>query len=337
MDKHEFENLDSDSRSGSIVHYIIIALLVLTILILLGVFFFSPESIIGTRSKTGLDADTQQTSQLEGGGPTPGGGISSSSGQVDPSKDMATSLPSGTTGSDVDPSDPPQSAKADRTDAGQTGPATASDPSALPCDPLADNVEDFFNTLDTRDYIKDFQLETPSSTYFPALIQKLIDNPPVVSGETDDLFTILQNTAHFFRIIGKKNILALKGILDRERDTFEQILADFYMLTLEPECLQQRFDLVVDDEPLYAYAGFFLNTMGGRLYLFRRDSMSRMVVSYYAILIIEQANREGRNKYGIEITDAIDNLIIEIESSRIKLKMRDLYLDTLYDLKVKYQ
>jgi hypothetical protein len=169
------------------------------------------------------------------------------------------------------------------------------------------------------------------------MIQKLIDNPPIVSGETDDLFTILQNTAHFFRILGKKNILLLKGILDRERDTFEQVLADFYLLTEQPDCLQERFNLRIGQQEMYSYAGFFLNTMGGRLYLFRRDSMSRMVVSYYAILIVEQANREGRNTYGIEIKDAIDNLIIEIESSRIKLKMRYEYLDTLYDLKVKYQ
>ena len=77
--------------------------------------------------------------------------------------------------------------------------------------------------------------------------------------------------------------------------------------------------------------------MGGRLYLFRRDSMSRMVVSYYAILLIEKANQEGKNKHGVDIRDSIENLIIEIESSRIDLQMRDVYLETLYDLMVKYQ
>ncbi|MCB2214659.1 MAG: hypothetical protein KQH59_01200 [Desulfobulbaceae bacterium] len=205
------------------------------------------------------------------------------------------------------------------------------------CARLADPVENFFDTLDTRPYLHAFQLDERSSSYFPQLIQKLVDNPPVVTGETDDLFTILQNTAHFFRIIGKKNILVLKGILDRERDTFEQVLADFYQLTDYPDCLQQRFDLEIGDEPLYQYAGFFLNTMGGRLYLFRRDSMSRMVVVYYAILTIDQANREGRNKYGIDVGPAIDRLINEIESSNIDLRLRDRYLETLYGLEGKYQ
>ncbi|MBE0582983.1 MAG: hypothetical protein IH612_04395, partial [Desulfofustis sp.] len=171
-------------------------------------------------------------------------------------------------------------------------PPGAEPQAAQRCRQLADPVEKFFDTLDTRPYLQTFRIEEKSSVYFPQLIQKLVNNPPVVTGETDDLFTILQNTAHFFRIIGKHNIIVLKGILDRERDTFEEVLANFYELTRYPDCLRQRFDLDIGNDPLYQYAGFFLNTMGGRLYLFRRDSMSRMVVNYYAILIIDQANRE---------------------------------------------
>lgn len=205
------------------------------------------------------------------------------------------------------------------------------------CDEKADTVDTFFQNLDNRDYIQAFNLGEKSNIYFPALIQRLVDNPPIVTGETNDLFTILQNTAHFFRIIGKKNILILKGILDREKATFEQTLADFYDLTHQPGCLEARFSLMVPPDALYLYSGFFLNTMGGRLYLFRRDSMSRMVVNFYAIKIIENSNRLGRNQYGIEIKSSIDSLIEEIESSKIDLKMRDYYLDTLYDLKEKYQ
>jgi hypothetical protein len=205
------------------------------------------------------------------------------------------------------------------------------------CQDNADTVASFFQLLDTREYIQAFDLGGKSDVYFPSLIQRLADNPPIVTGETNDLFTILQNTAHFFRIIGKKNILVLKGILDREKATFEQTLADFYELTRQSGCLQERFNLNLPVDSLYLYSGFFLNTMGGRLYLFRRDSMSRMVVNFYAIVTVENANRQGRNQYGIEIKSSIDSLIEEIESSKIDLKMREYYLDTLYDLKEKYQ
>jgi len=328
MENHQLEQLDKPGGSGSVVPYIIIALLILVIMILLFVFFLGPDSIIGLRSSNG--PDSQSSTAITDSSRPADNGSSETSGSIE--------LPS-------DPSVSPDNQTRDALSQTATGDQTlvpGSDQNIggdedSTCSGLADNIESFFNTLDTREYIKEFKLDSPSAVYFPKLIQKLVDNPPIVSGETDDLFTILQNTAHFFRIIGKKNILVLKGILDREQGTFEQTLADFYELTGEPDCLQKRFNLTIGHDPLYAYAGFFLNTMGGRLYLFRRDSMSRMVVNFYAILIIEQANRESRNKYGIVIKDAIDNLIIEIESSRIKLQMRDFYLDTLYDLKVKYQ
>ena len=335
MENHGSDQLDKPGGSRSIVPYIIIALLTIVILILLLVLFLSPDSITGLRNTIGLSPDSQQSTTIADSPGTSANGGTSSPGtlelnQTEPSAtadrfDSAEQAASGQPGKD------------DGTGIREVPPFGTGDDQDLSCSKLADNVESFFNTLDSREYIKVFQLESPSLVYFPRLIQKVVDNPPIVSGETDDLFTILQNTAHFFRIIGKKNILVLKGILDRERATFEQTLFDFYRLTEEPECLKARFNLDIGQDPLYAYAGFFLNTMGGRLYLFRRDSMSRMVVIFYSTLIIEQANREGRNKDGIAIKDAIDNLIIEIESSRIDLRMRDFYLDTLYDLKVKYQ
>jgi len=198
-------------------------------------------------------------------------------------------------------------------------------------------IKDFYKHLDTREYMKSYGLTKGSEEHFTELIQKLLDNPPVVSGETDDLFTILQNTAHFFRVIGKDNIMILKGILDREKDQFESVLYHFYSIFHTPSCPENSFNLRVSETSLYDYAGFFLNTMGGRLYLFRRDSMSRMVVSYYAILLIDQANKEARNKHGIEIITAIDQLIIEMEATSNQLKFEQLYLDNLYKLKELYQ
>ena len=333
MENHGLEQLDKPGGSGSIVPYIVIALLTIVILILLLVFFLSPDSITGLRNTFGLSSDTQQSTEVvDSPGSTDRDQPSSGTPELSQAESTRIDDGSGSTGQAT--SGLPGESDTDVQPVSPFGDDSNQD---LSCNELADNVDAFFDTLDSRQYIRDFKLESPSSVYFPELIQKLVDNPPIVSGETDDLFTILQNTAHFFRIIGKKNILVLKGILDRERATFEQTLFDFYSLTKQPECLNTRFNLEIGQDPLYSYAGFFLNTMGGRLYLFRRDSMSRMVVNFYSILIIEQANREGRNKYGIAIKDAIDNLIIEIESSRIKLQMRDFYLDTLYDLKVKYQ
>jgi len=203
-------------------------------------------------------------------------------------------------------------------------------------DNLIQTLNDFYEHLDQQSYMKDFNLKEPSRIHFSNLLQKLIDTPPVVANETDDLYTLLKNTAHFFRILGKENILILKGILDREKASFENILKTFYRLTAYPEASAQEYSLILPKNALYDYAGFFLNTMGGRLYLFRRDSISRMAVSYYSILLIDNANDEGYNRYGVDIRPTIDSLIDEIEGTGNRLLLREEYLDTLYDLKEKY-
>ena len=158
----------------------------------------------------------------------------------------------------------------------------------------------------------------------------------MVTNETNDLFTILKNTAHFFRIIGKENIIILKGILDREKASFEDVLKTFYALTDYPEALENEYEFTLSHDVLYDYAGFFLNTMGGRLYLFRRDSASRMTVSFYAIQIVDQAIRDGNNRHGIDLLPAIDFLIDEMESTGKRLLLKEDYLDTLYNLKEMY-
>ncbi|WP_457575550.1 hypothetical protein [Desulfomarina sp.] len=194
----------------------------------------------------------------------------------------------------------------------------------------------FYDHLDQQQYMKDFHLSEPSKIHFSKLLQKLFDTPPVVTNETDDLFTILKNTAHFFRILGKKNILILKGILDREKPSFEEIIKTFYELTSYPDALQKEYGIIFTDKELYDYASFFQSTMGGRLYLFRRDSASRMAISFYAVLIIDRANSEGYNRHGIDLRPAIDSLIEEMENTGKNLRYREEYLDKLYDLKEKY-
>lgn len=209
---------------------------------------------------------------------------------------------------------------------------------SLPNSPasLAEELDRFFLYLDKQPYMAEFHLPEKSKNHFTKILQKLLDQPPAITRETDDYFTLLKNTAHFFRIIGKDNTLALKGILDRERDSLERILGIFYKLTDHPDVLKQRFSLAVAQEPLYDYACFFLNTIGGRLYLFRRDAKSRIVVSYYAIRIIDHANHKGYNRLGIDLRPFIDTLIDEVEQSGSKLSFKEKYLDTLYDLKETY-
>lgn len=203
-------------------------------------------------------------------------------------------------------------------------------------DELIKQINDFYAHLDKQSYMKLYKIDTSSKVHFSSLLQKLVDNPPVVTRETDDLFTLLKNTAHFFRVLGKDNILMLKGILDREKKSFENILKSFYSLTKYPNTLKNEYSLTISVESLYDYAGFFLNTMGGRLYLFRRDSTSRMTVSFYAILVIDSVKDAENDRHGLDLIQPIDSLIDEIENAGNRLRLKEDYLDILYDLKEKY-
>lgn len=204
------------------------------------------------------------------------------------------------------------------------------------CDQLSEKLLPFFKHLDSEPYIKEFKLGQPSLQYFNELTTKLLANPPVVTRESDDLYTILTNMAHFFRIIGHRNILLMKGILDRERDKIEDVAAELYEWTIVGRCTGDTFQMNVPLDQVYEYAGFFLNTMGGRSYLFRRDSRSRLLVNYYAILIVDRANKENMNRHGLDIREIIPRLIQEIEATNQLIYKED-YIDKLLDLQEKYQ
>lgn len=200
-----------------------------------------------------------------------------------------------------------------------------------------DKIKAFYQYLDQQKYIQDRHLDAPSHIYFTRLIQKLLDAPPVVTRETDELATILKNSTHLFRILGKDNILLGKEILNHEKDRTEELMANYFLLTEHPEAFDQDLSLKIPENTLYQYACFFLNTMGGKLYLSRRDALTRMVVTYYAILIVNEANTQAKNSYGVQLQPAIDLLTTEIEEGGNHLYYKEAYLDTLYDLKEKYQ
>lgn len=207
---------------------------------------------------------------------------------------------------------------------------------AATCGQLENNLHGFFSHLDGQDYIQEFGLKEKSEPYFLNLAEKLLDNPPIVSRETDNLLSILKNMAHIFRTIGKNNIVIIKTILDREREDIEDVAKAFYLLSIRPRCPDNQVTTGGDPNNYYDYAGFFLTTIGGRAYLFRRDSRLRLLVNYYAVLIIDDANKKLMNRYGIDLQQIIPALIGEMESSN-KLIYKERYLDRLYLLLEKYQ
>lgn len=205
------------------------------------------------------------------------------------------------------------------------------------CNQLSEEIRQFFTDLDKQDYIAARNLKGGSQEHINNLINRLIANPPIVVGETESLFSILNNTAHFYRTLKKDDLFLVKDILQREIDTIEPTMALFYQWSkIGKQCGNKKIKITLPLEGLYDYSGFFLTTLGGQSYLFRRESRIRMLTKYYSILILDQANDESLNIHGIDIRPSINSLLEEMKTSE-KLASRDDYIETLLNLQDKYQ
>ena len=213
-------------------------------------------------------------------------------------------------------------------------------PSPVPQDEClltVDKISLFFEHLDRQAYIHEHAVKGSTLDHFRGIINKLIANPPVVVRETDDLFAILNNMAHFYRILGPKDILLIKDIFINERELIEPTMALFYKWSeIAPECSNSDLDIDLPLAGLYEYAGYFINTLGGQSYLFRRELYLRILARYYSILIIDRANSVDANRYGIDIRYTLDSLIQEIQGNG-NLVNRQAYLDNLVRLQEFYQ
>ncbi len=216
-------------------------------------------------------------------------------------------------------------------------PAPGREADALPvdCEKVTAQAVSFLNYLDGRPTLLARDLEGGSAAFFRGCAARLLADPPVNIAEMKDMFRLVKNVTHFYRVLGKDRLLLTKDILAAEDRVVEPAMAVFY--TLIAEC---SLPLPGDAQPmsierLYDYAGYFLNTLGGRSYLLRRESKVRMLISYYAILIVDRANDEKFNQYGIDVRPYIDYLFYDISNQK-GLAYRERYLTRLTALRDKY-
>ena len=189
--------------------------------------------------------------------------------------------------------------------------------------------------MDEQDYVQAYELKGGSYQQFQQAIKKLSANLPTVTGETATLYNLYRNMAHFFRVLGKKRVHLVRDILQNESEILESVMQTFYLwltFSFENEIKSARPGLDV----MYAYSGFFLNTLAGKSYLLRRDSKIRRLTTYYAVLIVDKANDENLNSSGIDIRPHIEFLINDIQS-QIGLIHQKQYLIQLEQLGAKYK
>ena len=200
---------------------------------------------------------------------------------------------------------------------------------------IEQQIKAFFTYLDQQDYVQAYALKGGTYQQFQLVLKKMSANLPSITDETASLYNLYRNMAHFFRILGKKRVNLVRDILQNEGEILESAMQTFYRwATFEAG------DRVITGQPtlktLYAYSGFFLNTLAGKSYLLRRDSKIRLLTTYYSILILDKVNDEKFNSAGIDIRTHIEFLMNDVQT-QIGLTYQKQYLAELQKLADKYK
>ena len=203
------------------------------------------------------------------------------------------------------------------------------------CAKMENDIRDFFKYLDKKNYIQHLNERMDTYAEFKRILKQLSSNLPIPAGEGIDSIVMTKNIFYIFRILSKTDIRLVKEIIINESETMELNLEIFYRWLLlgnqcpDPDEMRPSFDV------LYQYAGFFLNTIGGRAYLSRRPMALRMLLSYYSLLIIHEADRKGRNTYGIDLFPYIAPLLTEM-AIYPDLKLKKEYIQKLNQMESYY-
>lgn len=204
------------------------------------------------------------------------------------------------------------------------------------CGRLERQVIAFFEYLDEQDYVVAYRFKDPTLTIFQQMLTKASQNMPVNIAETRDILTLLHNMAHFYRTFGKQQCLLIKDAMYHEFDFIEPVLATLFAYFLNSDDCKDLTIKKPSFEVFYNYAGYFLNTIGGRSYLFRRNPRLRILLNYYCVIILDQANQKKVNRYGIDIRPHIDRSIFEFRNHK-GLQNQQHYLAVLNQIEARYQ
>jgi hypothetical protein len=193
----------------------------------------------------------------------------------------------------------------------------------------------FFSYMDDQEYVQSYRFKEGTYHQYQIAIKKLSSKLPIITGEISSLYNIVRNVAHFYRVMGKERVLLIKQLLQNESEVIESVMRTFYLwFTMDDEgqsTVQGRPSM----RNMYEYAGYILNTLGGRSYLLRRDPKVRTLTTYYCVLMLDKANDEELNSKGIDIRPYIGSSLMEIENQTGFVYQKE-YLTKLRELKLRY-
>jgi PHD/YefM family antitoxin component YafN of YafNO toxin-antitoxin module len=210
----------------------------------------------------------------------------------------------------------------------------ASSPPSGP-DEIERQILAFFTYLDTQPYIQSYQFEGGSYLQYQIALRNLSAKRPIITGEMDSLYNMVRNIAHFYRTMGKNRVFATRQVLQNESEIIETVMKTFYQWFTMDSSAQAKLAGRPSPQIMYEYAGYILDTLGGRSYLLRRSPKVRALTGYYCVLALDQANELELNAKGIDIRPYIKSSLMEVKN-QIGLIYQKEYITKLSELNLKY-
>ena len=218
---------------------------------------------------------------------------------------------------------------------GSDAPIGAPEEKVVTCLELENQLTSFFNYLERKEYGKTCKLEGKPFDLFQQMLIHLSEHVPSVSGEMASLESLMNNMTYFYRILGRKRVACIRSIINNETEIIEPLAASLYTWLTFGDCCSTKITGCPSIEVMYEYAAYFLNTIAGRSYLMRRDSLLRVLATYYCVLIIDRANDASLNRHGIDLRPHMELTYQEISNQRGLINKKQ-YLEKLGILGQKY-
>jgi hypothetical protein len=137
------------------------------------------------------------------------------------------------------------------------------------------------------------------------VVEELMRRPPTATSELRSYEAMLSNVFHLFRVVGAERLDRLRSLAAAEEPHAEPAAMALYRWLVSREQCARSGSTTIRAEPLYDYAGFLFQTLGGQAYLRRRTPRVEALASFYALLILDRAVERDHNPHGIDPREEI--------------------------------
>ena len=162
----------------------------------------------------------------------------------------------------------------------------------------------------------------------------LARRPPTASGELYKHETVLANTFHLFRTLGRRDVVRLRDASRQADVELELHAMAFYRWLASRETCGEGDERALTLSVLNDYAVYGLSTLGGQAYLRRQSPDAEGLATFYALLTVDRAIQAGKDEHGLDPRPFVERAEELLDDE--DLALRDEYQSALDGFKTRW-